>query len=86
MNTGMNEPEEAANNGSREEATPAPGNAADAVEPKNNGTDRDGGQAESAANHGPEERHPTITPGPAEEEDRREADDRGLTTDTGSSD
>ncbi|MEW1809052.1 hypothetical protein, partial [Pseudarthrobacter sp. NPDC080039] len=61
-----------------------PGNTATAAAFQNNGTDRVGGQP--AANFDPEERHPTITPGPAEEEDRQEVDDRGLTTDTGSSD
>jgi hypothetical protein len=86
MNPGMNEPEEAANDGSRPEATPVPGNAAEPADPKKNGTDRDGDQRGSTANHDPDAGYRTITPGPAEEEDSREADDRGLTTDTGSSD
>lgn len=86
MSTGMNEPEEPVNDGSRPKAIPDPGHAAGPAGPKENGSDRAGGQPESATGNDPADGHRTITPGPAEEENRREADDRGLTTDTGSSD
>ena len=86
MNTRMNELEETLNDGSGPKAIPVTGHPAGPAGPKKNGSDRDGGQPEAATDNDPATGHQTITPGPAEEENRREADDRGLTTDTGSSD
>ncbi len=48
--------------------------------------DRDADHPDAASDSHQAERPHTITPGPAEEEDRREHDNRGLTTDTESSD
>lgn len=86
MNTGMNEPEGAVDDGSRPQAAPVPAHASDPADTKDNGAGRDGSQPDASTGGDQAAGHPTITPGPAEEEDRREADDRGLTTDTGSSD
>ncbi|MEC5181519.1 hypothetical protein RCH07_002888 [Arthrobacter sp. CG_A4] len=86
MSTGTNKSDEAVTDRSRTEATPVPGQAADPADPKENGSDRDPGQPSTPAGGHESEGSRTIPPGPAEEEDRREHDDRGLTTDTGSSD
>lgn len=48
--------------------------------------ERDAGYADDASAGYQADRPYTIAPGPAEEEDRREHDDRGLTTDAESSD
>jgi 2-haloacid dehalogenase len=66
--------------------TPVPGQAAIPAGPKENTLDRDAGHPDTAAETYPAEGSPTITPGPAEADDRRGHDDRGLVTDTGSSD
>lgn len=86
MSTQMNEPEEPLNDGSRPKAIPVTGHPTGPTTPKEVGSDLDGGHPEAATDIDPADGHRTITPGPAEEENRREADDRGLTTDTGSSD
>ncbi|MCB5290982.1 haloacid dehalogenase type II [Arthrobacter sp. SO3] len=65
---------------------PVPGHTAAPAAPKAKGTDRATRHPDTAAETHPTEGFPTIAAGPAEEEDRREHDDRGLTTDTGSSD
>lgn len=86
MSTRMNELGEALHDGSHPKAIPVTGHPAGPAGPKENGSGRDGGQPEAATDSLPAGGHQTITPGPAEEENRQEADSRGLTTDTGSSD
>ena len=86
MSTRMNELEETLNDGSRPKAMPVTGHPAGPAGPKDGGSNREGGHPEAVTGSDPADGHRTITPGPAEEENRREADDRGLTTDTGSSD
>jgi len=86
MSTGTSEPEEAPNGGRRPKTVPVPRDAAGPSEPKEKGSDRDSGEPDFAADSYQADGHRTIPPGPAEEENSKEHDDRGLTTDTGSSD
>jgi hypothetical protein len=86
MSTGTNEPEEAVNDRNRPGTASVPEHAAAQAESNDNGADSDAGNPDLAAESYPAGGSPTIVPGPAEEEDRREHDDRGLITDTGSSD
>jgi hypothetical protein len=82
MSTGSNEAEEASKDHDSPGTAPAAGHAAAPAEPKANAPEREAGHPDTF----PAEGAPTIAPGPAEEEDQREHDDRGLTTDAGSSD
>jgi hypothetical protein len=85
MSTGTNESEETVND-RNSPGTLAPGHAAVPAKPEANGPEPVAGHPVTAPETYPAEGDPTIAPGPAEEEDRREHDDRGLTTDAGSSD
>jgi hypothetical protein len=86
MNTGSNETEEAATDGNSSRTAPAAGHAAAPAEPEAKAPEREAGHRDTGPETYPAEGAPTIAPGPAEEEDQREHDDRGLTTDAGSSD
>lgn len=86
MSTGSNELEEAVNDRNSPGTAPVPGHAAAPADRKENGPDRDANHLDATPKTYSTEGSPTIAPGPAEEENRREHDDRGLTTDTGSSD
>lgn len=74
MSSTPTEPENIVNDGVEEDGTPVP---------------RDGGTSDSAATasgategHAPGEGDAHKVPGPAEEQDEKTPDDRGLTTDT----
>jgi hypothetical protein len=86
MSTGSNETEEAAKDRNSPGTAPAAGHAAAPAERKANAPEREAGHSDTAPETYPTEGAPTVAPGPAEEEDQREPDDRGLTTDAGSSD
>jgi hypothetical protein len=85
MSTGTNESEETVND-RNSRGSLAPGPAPVPANPKANGPEPVVGHPVTAPETYPAVGAPTIAPGPAEEEDRREPDDRGLTTDAGSSD
>ena len=86
MSTGSNETEEAGKGRNSAGAAPAAGHVAASAEPKVNAREPGAGLSDTAPDTYPAEGAATIAPGPAEEEDQREHDDRGLTTDAGSSD
>jgi hypothetical protein len=86
MNNGSNETEEAAKDRNSPVTAPAAGHAAGPAEPEATAPEREAGHPDTGPETYPAEGAPTVAPGPAEEEDQREPDDRGLTTDAGSSD
>lgn len=86
MSTDSNETGEAAKDRNSPGTAPAAGHAAAQGEPKANAPKREAGHPDPAPETYSTEGAPTVAPGPAEEDDQREHDDRGLTTDAGSSD
>lgn len=86
MGTGTNEPEETPNEGRGPQTTPVPRDAAAPLLPKEKELAPHPGAPDFAADSYQASGHPAIPPGPAEEDNRRDHDDRGLTTDTGPSD
>lgn len=85
MSNGTNGPEKGSNDG-RPKMTPVPRDAVRPSELKDKESGRDPGEPDFAADSYQATGHPAIPPGPAEEDNRKEHDDRGLTTDTGPSD
>lgn len=78
MSSKPTEPEDIVSDGVAEDEKPVPrdGGSADAATPSG------ATQGEATEGHAPGEGDAHKVPGPAEEQDEKTADDRGLTTDT----
>lgn len=85
MSTGPNEPEEIPNDGSPK-TTPIPRDAPRPLAPKEKESAPISGEPEIDTDNYQASGRPVISPGPAEEDNGKDHDDRGLTTHTGPSD